>query len=408
MKIDYILLAAGNGKRLWPITENIPKTMVRILEKPLLEWMIENIYPHANKIIIVVGCFKEKIIEHFQNSKYADKIEFVEQEKQLGTGHAALAVEKKITTNNFAVLAADSFWSPEFYSLFTQAIEKGKPFLVGAKVEDGERFGVIESKEDKLVRIVEKPKNVKNCLANTSAYFVPREFFNYLKKLTPSPRGELEVTDALNEFAEKNELQVMSYNDFWTDVGYFWHLLEANQYALENIMKEKLEGSVEKSVVVNGKLFVEKGSEVVGPSRIEGNVYIGENCRIGPGAFLKDCTIESECGVGSSEVKRSILMKGAKASHYAHLADCVIGEEVNFGAGSQSANLRFDKETAKVQVNGNLVDSGKKKLGCVVGENTNIGCNAVILPGKLIGSKAAIYPNVTLNRNVKSGETFKG
>lgn len=407
MKIDYVLLAAGQGTRLWPITETTPKTMIRILEKPLLEWMVENIYPNANKIIIVVGQLKEKIIEYFQNSKYRDKIEFVVQEKQLGTGHAPLAAESSITTPYFAVIAADSFWQPNFYKIFAENVNAEVPFLVGARVEDGKAYGVIQSTGKKLVKIIEKPANVKNCLANTSAYFVPRKFFSYLKKLKPSPRNELEVTDALTEFAAESEMQVLEFDGFWTDIGYFWHLLDANQYALEHLMPEKIEGELDSRVDVNGKLFVGKGSKVVAPCRIDGNVYIGENCWVGPFALLKDCTIESNCGIGSSEVKRSIVMKETKAFHFTHLADCVICEDVNFGAGAHSANLRLDKALVPVRINGKTVDSGKRKLGCVIGEKTNLGCNAVISPGVLIGSKAAVYPNVFVKKNVKSGETVK-
>ncbi len=407
MKIDYILLAAGQGTRLWPITETIPKTMTRVLEKPLLEWMVESIYPNANKIIIVVGVFKEKIIEHFQNSKYSDKIEFVVQEKQLGTAHAPLTAENKVTTPYFAVLAADSFWQPEFYSIFNKAVEKNVPFLVGCRVEDGERFGVIETNGKQLTKIVEKPPGVKNCLANTSSYFVPKSFFQNLKTVNPSPRGELEVTDSLTEFAASNTMEVLEFDGFWTDVGYFWHLLEANQYALEHLMESKIEGEVEDGVVVKGKLFVGKGSKVVAPCRIDGNVYIGENCWVGPFSFLKDCTIESRCGIGSSEVKRSVLMQNTKAFHYTHLADCVIGEDVNFGASTQSANLRLDKANVKIQINGKLIDSGKRKLGCVIGSGASLGCSAVISPGMLIGSNAMIYPNVNVTRNVESGETVK-
>ncbi len=407
MKIDYVLLAAGSGTRLWPITETTPKTMIRVLEKPLLEWMVESVYPPANKIIIVVGQMKEKIIEHFQNSKYADKLEFVVQEKQLGTGHAPLAAENRVTTPFFAVLAADSFWAPEFYQVFAKKAENRAPFLVGARVEDGKTYGVIETNGKQLVKIIEKPANVKNCLANTSAYFVPREFFSYLKKLKLSPRNELEVTDALTEFAAENEIQVLEFNGFWIDLGYFWHLLEANQYALGNLMQNRIKGEVESSVVVNGKLFVGRGSKIVGPSRIDGNVYIGENCWVGPFSFLKDCTIESNCGVGSSEIKRSVLMRETKAYHYTHLADCVIGEDVNFGASTQSANLRLDKANVSVQVNGNLIDSGRRKLGCVIGSGTSLGCSAVISPGVIIGSNCKVYPNVNVVRNIASGETVR-
>ena len=407
-KTDFILLAAGKGKRLWPITENIPKTMVRVMEKPIMEWMVKSIAPLANKIIIVVGAQKESIIEHFNKSKYAKQIVFVEQTEQKGTGHAPLIAEKEVTTDNFVVLAADIFWAKEFYELLAHEIQKSRPFIAGIKVEDGSKYGVMETRGGKLVKILEKPPNVKNCLAYASAYFVPREFFTYLHKLQPSPRGELEVTDALTEFSSKHEMNVMEFNGFWTDIGYFWHLLNANQYALEHLMKSKILGEVEKSVVVNGKLFVGKGSKVIGPSTIDGNVYIGENCWIGPFSLLKNCTIESNCGIGSSEVKRSIVMRDSNAYHFTHIGDAVICEDVNFGAGSQSANLRFDDKNVPVEIEGKKIDSGRRKLGCVIGSHTKLGCNAVISPGKLIGSNCKIAPNVTLNKNLASGEIFKG
>src|SRR3989338_4835123 len=103
-KIDYVLLAAGNGKRLWPITEHQPKTMCKVLERPLLEWMVSAVYKNANKIIVVVGAHKEQVISHFENSKYSDKLVFVEQVEQKGTGHAVLQAEKYVTTNRFTVL----------------------------------------------------------------------------------------------------------------------------------------------------------------------------------------------------------------------------------------------------------------------------------------------------------------
>src|SRR3989344_7145844 len=87
-KLDFVILAAGRGERLWPITNHIPKTMVRILKKPLLEWIVESVYNHARKIIVVVGSKKEAVMEHFSKSRFADKIVFVTQEEQHGSAHA--------------------------------------------------------------------------------------------------------------------------------------------------------------------------------------------------------------------------------------------------------------------------------------------------------------------------------
>ncbi len=401
---DYVLLAAGKGTRLWPITERIPKTMVRIIEKPMLEWIVEAIYPDARKIIIVVKEFREVIQKHFAQTKYADKIEYVEQREIKGTGDAVKSCQKNVETEEFVVIYADGFYDPSAFQIITK---QKAPFVFGKNVEDGSSFGVLIEKNGKLVEIKEKPKIAKNVSVYTGIFAMPRSFFSFLENLKPSPRGEIEVTDAINVFCKNNEVDVISFNGFWTDVGFFWNLLEANQYALEHLMPAKIEGELDKRVDVNGKLFVGKGAKVVAPCRIDGNVYIGENCWVGPFTLLKDCTIESNCGIGSSEVKRSVIMRETKAYHFTHLADCVVCEDVNFGAGAHSANLRLDKRDIPVNIKGERVNSGKRKLGCVIGEKTNLGCNAVIAPGILIGSNAVVYPNVFVKKNVESGEIVK-
>ncbi len=407
-KIDYVLLAAGNGKRLWPITEHCAKTMVRVLEKPLLEWIVEAIYDNANKIIIVIGAHRDSVIGHFSASKYKDKIIFVEQIEQKGTGHAVLQTEPYVEADKFVVINADTFSDPKIYDLIAQK-SADAAFILGKTVADGSKYGVLEEKNGKLIRIVEKPPVAQNVEINTGTYCVPIAFFDYLRNLKLSPRGEYEVTDALTAFAAENTLKVVPFESYWNDVGYFWNLLDVTQYALEHLMKEKKESgaSVEKTVVIKGKLHIGKNSNIVGPSRIEGNVYIGENCSIGPHALLKDCALEEKCAIGSSEVKRSVLMKGVKALHFTHITDSIICPEVNFGAGSQVANLRFDKSEVNVEISGNIVASHLKKLGTTIGEKTNIGCNAVIYPGKLVGSNCTIYPNKTVEKNLESNTTCK-
>ncbi|MFH0713935.1 MAG: bifunctional sugar-1-phosphate nucleotidylyltransferase/acetyltransferase [Candidatus Micrarchaeota archaeon] len=401
-KLDYVLLAAGNGKRLWPITEHEPKTMVRILEKPLLEWMVENVAPHAGKIIVIVGSHKEKILDHFKGTKYAPQLEFVEQKELSGTGRATLLAEDFVTSEKFAVFNADTFCDPKLYTLIAAESAAGE-FIVGRKVADGSKYGVLTKKDGNLEKIVEKPSVAPNALINTGTYCVSKTFFKFLKELKLSPRGEYEVTDALTAYSQKYDLKVLSFDGYWNDVGYFWNYLDTNDYALKNLMKEKNEGTIEKSVVVNGKISVGKGAIIRGPCRIDGNVYLGENCEVGPNALMKDCVLEKDCRVGSSEVKRSIIMSNSKALHFNHVVDCVIGENVNFGAGSQSSNVRFDRKSIKVTVNGKILDSGRIKLGSAIGNNTEIGCNVVIYPGKLIGGKCTIYPGVRVEENVESG-----
>ncbi len=402
MKRDYILLAAGSGKRLWPITEHSPKTMTRILEKPLLEWMIDAVLPNAEKVIVIVGAHKQVIIEHFKHMEYVDKLTFIEQREQKGTGHALLQAQNTVETEDVVVLNADTFSDP---SLYSEIGKQGSHFIVGKKVEDGSRYGVLHEKSGKLIDIIEKPPVARNASINTGAYCVPKSFFKLLEELKLSTRGEYEVTDALTRFASKNELRVLPFEGYWNDVGYFWNLLDVNQYTLEHLMENKIHGNAEKGVEIDGKVFIGKKASVKGSSRIEGPVYIGDNCDVGPGAFLKNCVIESNCSIGNSEIAGSVLMNGTKAMRLNKISDSVVCENVDFEAGSQIANLRFDKQDdVTTEVDGKKVNSGRNKLGGAIGRDTKIGRNAVIYPGKLVGSHCSIYPNARIDRNVQSEE----
>src|SRR3989344_8074055 len=402
-KTDFVILAAGRGERLWPITNHIPKTMVRILKKPLLEWIVESVYGHARKIIVVVGSKKEAVMEHFSKSRFADKIVFVTQEEQHGSAHALLQAEK-LVEGKFVVLNGDNFFDPRFVDSFLDRISGEEWFLVGKIVEDKSAFGEIVAENGFLKRIDEKTGSQEPGIANTNAAFLPKEFFSLIRSLQPSVRGELEFTDALTAFAGKNKVRVIEFGGYWNDVGYFWNYLDASEFACNNLLEDDRRGKIEPNVVVNGKLHLGEGSMIRAPARIEGPVFIGKNSTVGPNSFLRNgAVVEDDCHVGSSEIKNSIIMSRSNAPHFNYVGDSVVCEDVNLGAGAITANLRFDNNNVFAEVKGKNVSSGKQKLGCVVGSGTKIGINVSITCGKMIGSDCKVYPRVFVKDNMPDG-----
>ncbi len=408
MKPDYVLLAAGKGIRLWPITEKMPKVMIRIMEKPVIEWIADGIAGQANKIIVVVGERGGKIIEHFGKKAYSKKMVFVEQEKQLGTGHALLQAEPLIE-GDFIVLNADTFWDPVIYYLLRKKARSGNYFAVAKLVSDSSKYGVFKIKGGRVVDLVEKPQRAEEGLINTGLFHLPKHFFSYLKKLRRSPRGEYELTDAALAFARKESLKAVEFKDYWNDTGYFWNYLDASAFALEKMMPTKKQGTVEKHVTIKGRVFIGKGSVVKAGTYVEGPAWIGEDCVIGPRAYLRPhAAIESHCHVGNgTEVKNSIIMRGSNAAHLSYVGDSIICEKVNLGGGTMLANLRFDEAPVKVRIGGKKIVSEKKKLGCVIGEGTKTGANVVVNPGILIGSQCRIYPGAVVSKNLRSGTVLK-
>ncbi len=410
---DVVILAAGQGKRLQPLTYHYPKSMIRILEKPLLEWAVEGVLSafgdQLNRLVFVVGFEKEKIMEYFRHTPYASKLKFVEQEEQLGTADALKQAEPHVSTEHFFVLNGDSFFDPSLHDFLRSSMLQG-PFLVAKQEQDASSYGVLITDESDFLRdLVEKPADSENRLVSTGTLFLPRHFFKYVHHVKLSSRNEYELTDALVAFARSEKLKVLEFQGFWTDVGYFWNYLHASQYALEHLMQEKNEGVMEDFVVVKGKLHLGKGSVIKSGTYIEGNAYIGENCVVGPNAYLrKGVVMERDCHVGNStELKASILLKNSNAAHLSYIGDSILCEDVNFGAGTKIANLKFDASSILITLHGLRVDSKRNKLGAVIGKGTKTGINASINCGVLVGENCHIYPGVSVYKNLASNSEAK-
>ncbi|MBI2598428.1 MAG: glucose-1-phosphate thymidylyltransferase, partial [Candidatus Diapherotrites archaeon] len=180
------------------------------------------------------------------------------------------------------------------------------------------------------------------------------------------------------------------------DAGYgieYWEFLEKKDRLVEKL-GEKIDGSVEKNVLIEGKIVLGKNSVIKSGSVIEENTFIGKNCKIGPNAYLRaNAVVLDNCHVGTSEVKNSIIFSNSNAPHFNYVGDSILGENVNLGAGTKIANLRHDNGTVKVKINGAIIDSGKRKLGALVGSNTKTGVNSSINCGAIVPNNSKILPN---------------
>lgn len=205
----------------------------------------------------------------------------------------------------------------------------------------------------------------------------------------------------IEKFLEKVKKDLDSGKEFE-----FWHLLEEMEKI--NDWKDEIKGTVEKNVHIEGTLFVSEGAIVKAGTRIEGNVFVGKNSVIGPNAFLrKNVIIAENCHIANSEIKNSIILSHSNVPHYSYVGDSIIGENVNLGAGTKIANLRFDDGNVQVEVNGKKIDSGRRKLGSLINSGTKAGINSTIYCGKIIGKNCFIFPGRIVERNLKEKEILK-
>ncbi len=411
---NYVILSAGKGSRLWPITESTPKTLVRVLGKPILQWAVEGVLPDAKLVVLVVSADRdgELVRQQFRDSPYREKLVFVQQQEQRGTADAVLAARQALPAGEgFVVLNGDTFADPSFYRevALASAGGRGEPFLVGKRVADASPYGLLQVAAGNLVAILEKPDAPLEGLINTGCYGVGPDFWGALTGLEPSPRGELEATDAIVSYAKTVPVRVVEYSGYWNDVGYFWNYLDTSAYALEHLMEPVVLGEVDAGAHVRGRVFVGKGSVVKAGTVVEGPAYIGPDCTVGPSAILRPYSVldgGNHIGTGT-EIKNSVIMRGA-STHGAYAGDSIICQDVNLGAGTRIANLKFDESPVKAQIKGAMVSSNRRKLGAVIGEGTKTGVNVSINCGVLIGSRCRVYPNTFVRRNLESGEAYSG
>jgi carbonic anhydrase/acetyltransferase-like protein (isoleucine patch superfamily) len=186
-------------------------------------------------------------------------------------------------------------------------------------------------------------------------------------------------------------------------ISYPWDLLRVNEIMISVMAADTIEGEVHPSTVVEGCLQVGKGTRILPGVFIEGNVVIGENCKIGPNCYIRGTTaIGDDCHIGQAvEVKNCIIMNGSSLGHLSYCGDSVIGEKVNFGAGTITANLRHDGKNHRSFVDGRLIDTGRRKLGVVVGDHVHTGIHTSLYPGRKIWPNCETRPGEIVQRDIQ-------
>ncbi|ABM80880.1 bifunctional sugar-1-phosphate nucleotidylyltransferase/acetyltransferase [Hyperthermus butylicus] len=402
-----IVLAAGRGERLWPLTSTRPKPLLPLPGgETLLSRIMGQLRRLVDGFVVVVGpgWAGDTVKRHLEEKGYS--VIYAVQESPRGTGDAVRAAVEKLprSVDEVLIVYGDLLVSGK---LLEDVAAAGAPALAAKRHERPWDYGVVRvNGRGCLSGLVEKPADAKpGELVNTGVYLLPREILEEsLEVLKPSPRGELEFTDAVARIAGKACLRVVSGDWLWMDVGRPWDLFDAYRAVWEErfpgLREPLVEGEVEPGATLKGPVYVARGavvrsySYVEGPAWIEGEV--GPFARIRPWSFLHP----GSRAATHTEVKASILMRGARAPHLNYVGDSILGEGVNLGAGTVTANLRFDHATVRMRLKGKLVDTGRNKLGAIIGDYAQTGINVSTLPGLRIGAYSWVYPGMTVAKDV--------
>jgi bifunctional UDP-N-acetylglucosamine pyrophosphorylase/glucosamine-1-phosphate N-acetyltransferase len=404
-----VILAAGEGVRLQPITSTRPKHLIKVGGKPILEHCLDAVRTSGiEETLMVIHYMGDAIRQYFgDGKKFGLKIEYVEQKAVLGTGNAVSIVEPHIK-DDFLLVYGDLLFSAEAVKNVIDLHKREKPAATMAvvPVENPEEYGIVELEDEKHVkRIVEKPNRneAPSNLANAGVYVFSTEIFDKIRETSASARGELEITDAISQLLneKKTVLAVKISRGDWMDIGRPWDLLEANRWALERI-DHKVRGLVENGASLIGPVTVAETARIRSGAYVEGPAFIGEESDIGPNCYIRPYTsVGKKVRIGNAcEIKNSIIMDNVHIGHLSYVGDSILGENCNLGAGTVTANYRLDGGTIKMVVKDRIVDSGRTKLGAVLGDNVKAGINALFMPGVKVGCNSWIGPNVVVHRDV--------
>jgi len=390
--LKAVILAAGEGNRMRPLTSNRPKVMLPIANKPILEHLlVEAKEAGIKEFIFIVGYCDEQVRNYFgKGERWGVTIAYSEQRKQLGTADAIRMVAGMVD-GSFLVINGDVVVSRADIG---RLLKNGRNTMSVIEVKDPRGLGMVELSEDRVVNIYEKTQKPPTLMANAGLYLFTQEIFEAVSQTEKSPRGEYEITDSLQLLMDTKDGLHYQEIKSWLDLSYPWDLLPANESMLAGLEAQNL-GEVEDNVVLKGAVAIGKNTVVRSGAYIIGPVVIGEDCEVGPNCYIRPSTaIGDGCHIGAAvEVKNSIIMKGTKIPHHNYIGDSVIGEGCNLGAGTKIANLRLDK--ANIQVAG--IDTRRRKLGAIIGDCVETGINASINVGSMIGNNAFIGPGVVVS-----------
>jgi UDP-N-acetylglucosamine diphosphorylase/glucosamine-1-phosphate N-acetyltransferase len=404
-----VVLAAGEGVRLQPITATRPKHLIQVGGKPILEYCLDAVKASGvTEVVVVTHYMGDAIRQCFGDGESMGlKISYVEQAEMLGTGNAVSVVEPYID-GDFVLVYGDLLFAREALAGVVRLFEAEKPAAVMAvvPVEKPEGYGVVELEDEKIVkRIVEKPAagEAPSNLANAGLYVLSEEIFEKIRRTTASIRSEWELTDALSLLIADGKLMLASRvsKGDWIDIGRPWDLLEANSWALKR-MEHRVYGAVEEGAHLVGPVTVAETARVRSGAYIEGPCFIGEGSDVGPNCYIRPCTsLGRNVRVGNAcEVKNSIIMDGTHVGHLSYVGDSILCERCNLAAGTVTANLRLDDGHVKMLVKGKVVDSGRRKLGAILGDDVKTGINALFMPGVKVGAGSWVGANFTVHSDV--------
>jgi len=407
--MQAVILAAGESSRFWPLNSR-HKSLIKIMGKPIIWWTIKGLKQAGIKEIIIVQGRERDIEKNLGKSPFPGvKIKYAIQRQAKGMGNA-LFMAKNYLSDNFFVLNAERIDAGEIIKGFRPKItnKSYKAIIAGKITKNPELYGIIKQKGERVLGIVEKPKKGKESskIRVVGMYYLNKDFFETYKKIKENMYS---FEKALSLYAQKNKIGLVILKKEALPLKYSWHLFNIEKYLFDKFLEKRIDKSFKrkKNVVIEGKVFIAKNVKVFENAVIKGPCYIGPNSIIGNNALIRNYSnIEDNCVIGANaEITRCIFQNNIHI-HSGFFGDSIFDTGCRVGAGTVTANVRFDRGKIKSDVKGKRINTGKKFFGVVVGKDAKVGVRASLMPGIFIGLESTIGPSSLVAKNVPDKTVF--
>jgi glucose-1-phosphate thymidylyltransferase len=326
-----LILSGGKGTRLRPLTYTSAKQLVPVANKPVLFYGIESVAAAGIRDIgIVVGDTQAEIRAAVgDGSAFGVKVTYIEQDAPRGLAHAVLISRDFIGDDPFVMYLGDNLLNKGITPLVEEfARRRPAAQILLAHVPDPQMFGVAELVDGRVVRLVEKPVEPKSDLALVGVYMFGPDVFESVRRIRPSFRNELEITDAIQDLIDRGlTVEPHIVDGWWKDTGKLEDMLEANRLILDTI-ESRVQGSVDAESRIDGKVVIEPGA-VIERSVVRGPAIVGARARIIHAYVGPFTSIMNDVEIRDSEIEHSIVLEGCVISDLAsRVEDSLIGRNV--------------------------------------------------------------------------------
>jgi len=389
-----VILAAGEGARMGPFTASEPKVMIRVGNRPILEYVVRALVDNGVRdILLVVGYRRERILSYFQDGKaFGARITYVAQSKQLGTAHAVWEARSHLS-GRFVVLNGSNMVDARFVEDLLGHADG--PAVVITQSERPRSYGVVTLQDGRLVSIVEKPVQVISNLISTGAYVLDASIVPEIEAL--GEEGKHDLPSVVSALAARIPIEAVRTEGMWVDALYPWDLLRLNAAAL-NSTHDVRAGTIEPNVTIRGRVTVGEGCTIRSGAYLLGPLSLGPGCEIGPGAVLLPSTsLGKNVRIGAlTSVANSILMDDVSIGPSSVVQDSVIGSGVTARAGLMAAagpaDVQIEEEWHSVA-----------QIGALLGEDVELGNGVSVACGTVVNERARIASGARLRGTIPAG-----